>query len=352
MPRSADQKQKTDRVGKKMRVLVTGANGFLGRHVVSRLLSRDDPSLKVRCLVRKGSSLNGLDAGRVEIVRGSLNENRDIEAALVDVDVLVHLAASMGGSPMGMFIETVVSTEKLVSIANQSPTLKRTVFCSSFSVYGASQLSAGAVFDESCPLEPQPHKRDAYAWCKYYQEKWMREHSAVPVAIIRPGVIYGEDKGLLSPRLGMQLPGLPVFLKIGGRARVPLTHVENCAEAIVLAALKEGLGTEAFNIVDDESPTQKAYLKRYQALFGPIRNMLPLPYPLFLLACFCFERLHLISKGNFPGIFTPYKAKSMYRRFSYSNRKAKDLLGWQPVVSLEEGLRMSADFMAKSGQEK
>lgn len=329
-----------------MRVLVTGANGFLGRKVVKKLRERGDADLKIRCLVRKGSSLNGLDDQDVEIFRGTLNEDPSIEEMLKDVDVLVHLAASMSGSPMGMFIETVVSTEKLMQ-AVQKSSVSRIVFCSSFSVYGASQLPTGSEFNENCPLEPEPYRRDPYSWCKYYQEKWVRDHAGSrELLILRPGVIYGEDKGLLSPRVGMALPGLPFFLKIGGRAPVPLTHVENCADAFALAALTSEVGSHTFNVVDDDCPSQKQYLAIYEKAFGKIPNKIPLPYPLYLLMCWCFDQLHRISKGNFPGIFSPYKAKSMYRPFRYSNAQLKSVLGWTPVISLSEGIEAAKRFSA------
>ncbi|MCG8667894.1 MAG: NAD(P)-dependent oxidoreductase [Pseudomonadales bacterium] len=329
-----------------MRVLVTGANGFLGRKVVQRLLDRGSEDIQVRCLVRKGSSLNGLDESKIEVFRGSLNDDSAIEKMLSDIDVLVHLAASMGGSPMGMYIETVVATEKLMNQVDKSD-VKRIVFCSSFSVYGASQLSSGSVFDENCPLETKPHNRDAYAWCKYYQEKWMKMHSGDrPMVVIRPGVIYGEDKGLMSNRVGMNLPGLPFFLKIGGRARVPLTHVVNCADALALATLNDSIGSQDINIVDDECPTQSQYLKMYEKSFGKIPKKIPLPYWAFWFASYLFNKLHEVSKGNFPGIFSTYKVESMYRTYTYSNDKAKRLLGWNPDVSLPQGLAEAETFQS------
>jgi len=320
-----------------MNILVTGGNGFLGRHVIASLLAQDN--CKVTCLIRLGSQLNGLPEDKITVIRGSLNNLDDIKTALKGVDTVIHLAASMGGSPMGMFIETVVSTEILMSVLSESP-VKRLVFCSSFSVYGASQLNPGSTFDENCPLEPNPEDRDAYAWCKYYQELWVKEniHDETELAIIRPGVIYGEDKGLLGPRIGLRLPGIPIFLQIGSQARLPMTHVENCADAIACATLSPNKPVGAFNIVDDECPTQKQYVKEYQKNFGSIAKRVVIPYQLFLLLSKVYSIFHQLSKGNLPPIFSTYKAKSMYRRFDFSNQKAKDELGWKPKVSLQEGL--------------
>ena len=321
-----------------MNILVSGANGFLGRHVVASLLENADAGTRVRCLVRSGSDLRGLDQLDVDVFRGSLDDETIYEDLLDNIDVVVHLAASKGGSPMGMFAETVVSTEKLVRQVNRLR-ISRFLFCSSFSVYGASQLKTGAVFDERCPIEPHPTKRDTYAWCKYYQELWVKEKlESADLVIVRPGVIYGEGQGLMSPRVGLQLPGMQLFLRIGGKAKVPLVHVLNCADLIALAAIRSSATSEVFNAVDDECPTQSEYLSIYEEHFGKIPRKIWLPYPVFWLASASYDMLHRLSKGNFPAVFSNYKARSMYRRFEYSNEKAKKFLNWRPRVKLREGL--------------
>lgn len=332
-----------------MIVLVTGANGFLGRHVVSSLQDMADGA-RLRVLVRNGSDPRGLETLDVDLVRGSLDDEGVYAELLRGVDVVVHLAASMSGSPMGMFAETVVSTEKLVRAINAS-SVSRVVFCSSFSVYGASQLKAGTLFDESCPLEPHPTKRDTYAWCKFYQEQWVRDNlETADLLVIRPGVIYGDGQGLLSSRLGIRLPGIGLFLRIGGGARVPLVHVANCGDLIARAAVRSDVKSETFNAVDDECPTQREYIAMYEKRFGKISRQLWLPYPMFWLASASYDLMHRISRGNFPAIFSTYKAKSMYRTFNYSNAKAKALLGWQPRVRLDEGLDQSAAVLQQAAE--
>ena len=330
-----------------MNILVTGANGFLGRHVVGELLSRIAPDSTVRCLVRRSSEVNGLDEGGAKIIRGSLNNDQDLDTMLENVDVIVHLAASKSGSPMGMFAETVVSTEKLVACAPRSG-VRKMVFCSSFSVYGTSLLDTGSVVDEECPIEPQPARRDPYAWCKFYQEHWARTlQSDADLVIVRPGVIYGEDQGLLSPRVGLHLPGLPFFLKIGGSAPVPLTHVKNCASLIAMATLNDSIKSGVYNAVDDECPKQSDYIAMYEEKFGKIPYKIPLPYFLFLAASYCYELLHRMSGGNFPAIFSPYKTRTMYRAFEFSNNKAKSDLDWKPEVSLAAGLSDSQEYVRR-----
>jgi len=322
-----------------MKALVTGANGFLGCQVVKQLLQLC-PKAEIRAMVRHNSSLNELEGLDIEIFRGSLNSPQRVKDAVDDIDTLIHMAAAMAGSPPGMFIETVVATENLFN-ALDANAIKKIVFVSSFSVYDAFGLKSGSVVDENTPLEPHPELRDAYAWCKYWQEKFCREKAkemGINLITIRPGVIYGKGRSMLSHRLGERLPGLQIYLAIGKKSRLPLTYVENCAEAVVKACLNETIQNEVFNIVDDETPTQKVYLKKYTKLFGRIKRKVTIPYWMYYTMCWFGELLHKQTKGNFPLVFSRYKA-AMYKPFRYSNEKVKKVLDWKPKVTLDEALQ-------------
>src|ERR1700746_1287096 len=95
-----------------MRALVTGANGFLGRHVVGALLAR---GIDVRALVRPAAPLEALDwPSSVEVFRADLRTSQELANALDNVDVLVHLAAVVSGTEDAQFAGTVVATERLL----------------------------------------------------------------------------------------------------------------------------------------------------------------------------------------------------------------------------------------------
>ena len=170
----------------------------------------------------------------------------------------------MRGSPADLFLNTVVASKNLLEAA--AGAVKRVVLVSSFSVYGAADLPRGTLIDERTPLETRPEKRDAYSHAKLRQELLVREYQqrhGFELVVLRPGVIYGPGGGPFSMRVGLQLPGL--FLHCGRGNPLPLSYVENCAEAIAVAGSAEQPSRdEAYNVLDDGIPTCRAYLRAYQ----------------------------------------------------------------------------------------
>ena len=120
---------------------------------------------------------------------------------------------------------------------------KRFVNVSSFAVYSNLALKRGAFLDENCPLEDAPQERfDAYGFGKLKQEELVKEYGAMhnlPYVILRPGYVFGPGKRELNGRVGTSAFGL--LIQVSGSQSLPLTYVDNCAEAVVLAGLSPGL---------------------------------------------------------------------------------------------------------------
>jgi nucleoside-diphosphate-sugar epimerase len=331
-----------------MKVLVTGATGFLGGPLVDRLLAQGERDLRIT--VRPGSKRARVEAAaarypdaRVEYVQANLTVPSEVARAVEGVGAVYHLAASLRGAPADMFLNTVVGSKILLdAVAAAKP---RIILISSFSVYGVADLGRGALVDESTPLEPHPEKRDLYAHVKLREELLFRERAArdrLPLVILRPGVIYGPGGGAFSSRVGLNMFGL--FLSLGGNNRLPLSYVDNCAEAIALAgrtapASSGGGATEppVYNLVDDDLPTCREYLAAYQKAVAPVRA-LPVPYPVLSLGARLLEKYNRWSRGQLPAIFTPYKVASTWGGNRFDNAKIK-ALGWRPLVPTAEGLQ-------------
>ena len=179
-----------------MKVLVTGAGGFLGRHVVAALLRR---GCQVRVLIRPTTRIDGLTwADQVDVFRGDLRSSASLVPAFDDMDILVHLAARVGGSDSAQMADTVVGTERLLENMARSAT-RRLVLASSFSVYGWSDVQ-GTLTEES-PLEADLYRRDGYAIAKTWQERVVRRMSHEhdwDLTVLRPGFIWGRDHEYLA----------------------------------------------------------------------------------------------------------------------------------------------------------
>jgi nucleoside-diphosphate-sugar epimerase len=326
-------------------ILVTGANGFIGTRVVDAVLSAGFTD--VRCLVRSRSyrteRLNDVIASypgaKVTIVEGNLKSRRDCETAAAEAQVVIHLAAGIEKSFPGCFLNSVVTTRNLLEAAQGTRCLKRFVNISSISVYSNFDLGRRAVVDETCALEREHVARhDPYAWAKLKQDEIVTEYAiryGIPYVILRPGAVYGRGKPDITARVGIDTFG--IFLHLGGGNRIPFTHVDNCAEAIVLAAMTPGVEGQVFNVVDDDVPTSREFLKSYRRRVARIRY-LPMPYRLFYAFSLLWEKYAAWSEGQLPPAFNRRKCAAYWKGNRYSNRKLKHMLGWRPSISTEEGL--------------
>jgi len=129
-----------------------------------------------------------------------------------------------------------------------------------------------------------------------------------------------------------------VFLHLGGGNRIPFTYVDNCADAIALAGLKPGIEGEVFNVVDDDLPTSRRFLRLYKQHVRSFRSVY-LPRVLSYLFCTLWEKYSTWSDGQMPPAFNRRRWHVEIKRTRYSNEKLKSRLGWTPKVATDEGLR-------------
>ena len=327
------------------RILVTGSNGFIGSKVVEKLLDYDFANL--RCFVRPSSNLARLhnalakfNAGRnVELVTGDLLSPEDCANAAEGVSVIYHLAAGMEKSFAGAFMNSALTSRNLMDAFLRYGQQKRFVNVSSFAVYSNLGLKRGALLDESYPLEDAPQERfDPYGFGKLKQEEVVRGYGSrykLPYVILRPGYVFGPGKRELNARVGIDTFG--VFIQVSGSNRLPLTFVDNCAEAIVLAGLKPGIEGEVFNVVDDKLLTGRQFLKSYKNRIKPFRSV-RIPYSLAYAMCIFWEKYSKWSKNQLPPVFNRRRCAAQWKKMRYSNQKLKDRLGWKPRVPMNEAM--------------
>jgi len=318
-----------------MKVLVTGANGFLGRHVVSALLARGQ---SVRALVRPAARIEELGwPASVEVVRADLRTAQTLDAAFEGVDALVHLAASVAGGEDAQFASTVGGTERLLA-AMARGNCRRIVLASSFSVYDWN--AARGTLDESSPLESAPglYARDGYAIAKCWQERITRRQAAEhgwDLTVLRPGFIWGRDHAW-NAAMGQQAGRFQIV--IGPLTRLPLTHVENCADLFALAVEDPRASGETLNVVDGEGPRNWTFIRDCLEGLRERRVRIPIPYSLAYGAvsaafAFLFQR-----NLKLPGLLIPRRFQARLRPLRYTNRRAQEVLGWRPPLDFRECL--------------
>lgn len=325
-------------------ILVTGAAGFIGCAVVRNLAARGFRN--IRCLVRPSSigsktqALVDVNRSAVQIHPGNLLSMNDCVAATDGARIVIHLAAGRGEKSFpDAFLNTVVTTRNLLDACLRSQYLKRFVNISSFAVYDNGFARRGRILDESCPLEMHPENRgEAYCFAKTKQDELVAEYTRkhrLPSVTLRPGWVYGPGNLALPGRVGIGSFGL--FLHMGGSNIVPLSYVENCAEAIVLASITAGIDGEVFNIIDDDAPSSRQLLRLYKKHVRHFPSLY-LPKALSYALCSLWEHYSAWSGGQLMPVYNRRRWYAQWRMTRYTNDKLKTQLGWRPVVSTEAGL--------------
>lgn len=349
-----------------MILLVTGATGFLGQRVIDHALRRGH---RVRAVVRPGRDVSGMPwAGRDGLELVEIDLAADPSAGkLADgmvaehpgAVVVIHAAGVLTGSDSVQQAETVEPTRRLIQAMRRAG-VRRLVLLSSLSIYGYAALPEGAQLDETTPTEPDPADRDAYCRAKLAQEAIALEAAqsqGLLVTALRPGVIFGPGR-LWTARLGVAKGSVAILL--GGNAALPVSFVEHCAEAAVLAAERDAvlsdvrtepdaLGNcgafEAINVIDDDRPTQRQYaaLLRKHTDAGP-SAWLRLPWGLLKRVASACALLGLLAPNMFsrlPGILRPAAMHARIKPLRYSNCRLHDRLGWAPTSDCESAVAAS-----------
>ena len=320
-----------------MKVLVTGAGGFLGRATVAAALAAGH---EVLALHRPASPQAATDATPgLTWIAGDLRQPGEWHASLADIEAVIHCAAAASGDLATQLTGTVVATENL--LATLPAGLHRFVHVSSFSVYDFDDPHLFGSLSEETSLERRPLRRDAYTQTKLIQERLVRQYAAdraIPLVVARPGAIYGPGK---TWDYGRGLAVGPLDLVFAPLARTRLIHVENCADALV-AALTVPLGGElTVNLVDAEQPTHWRFRRLARRAGATTGFGVPVPYPFLLalgLAARLASMLFFDSRARLPEFLDPPRQRVRWRPLRYSRGRAQSTLGVAQRVSLADGV--------------
>lgn len=313
-----------------MKVLITGAGGFLGRRLVTALLNRGHA---VRALVRPGSPFDS--TGRpsaTEVFRADLNTTENLAPAFEGVDVLVHLAAAVTGDERRVIAASVDGTERLLFSMIGSG-CRRVVLASTFAVYDWRRIKS--VLDEESPLETDLglRVRDAYTRAKFHQERLTRGLATEyrwDLTVLRPGYIWGRGQ----PDIAVLSPGIGRFhLVIGPATRIPLTHVENCADLFAKAATDPRAIGKTFNVVDGPGERMWTYLGDHLRRSGERGIRVPVPYTALSVAINIAYTVASSRRERLPSLLVPRRFEARLKPLLYSNRRVQEQLDWRPPLA-------------------
>ena len=326
-------------------VLITGATGFIGQRVLENLLERGHRRLV--CFARplsESARIASIAArypdAKVDIVYGNLQSKEDCVIAAKDAAIIIHLAAGGDRSYPDAVLNCVVTTRNLLDAALQHGCLRRFVNVSSLAVYTNAGHSRGRLLDESCPIETHAEQRcDPYAFAKVMQDQLVEQYNrdySVPYVIVRPGYVIGPYKPAIPSRVGIDTFG--VFLHLGASNKLPLTYVDNCADAIVLAALTPGVEGMIFNIVDDDLPSSRSFLRAYKRHVKKFRTIYVPRFASHAL-CSLWEKYSRWSDEQLPPVFNSKRWHVYWKKTRYTNQKLKATLGWAPKVPMKDAMQ-------------
>ena len=321
-----------------MKALVTGATGFLGSHIVERLMQRGDD---VRALVRASSDTRLLREWGVELVNGDVTQPDSLTAAMSGIETVYHTAAMVSEwDPWRDFQTVTIDGTRNVLRAAAAAGAPRFLHVSTDGVYSLRAL-AGRITEES-PLEKRFGWGDYYRRSKSAAEKIARKYAAegkVGVTIVRPGLLLGErDRAIFPGVLRFLASGVSTYLGSGDN-RLPYVYAGDVADACIAGATDDRATGGIFNVVSDEHVTQKSLFATVADATGkrPPKRKLPLrlAYGLgMLIEAWCvFARRRRVR---------PELTRFAVILFAYDYQedasKLRRELGWEPKVPLKEAI--------------
>jgi nucleoside-diphosphate-sugar epimerase len=330
-----------------LKLMVTGAAGFIGSHVVSAARQRGHTVVAV-VRARSKCPLAWEMAPGIQPVIVDLSDpaaEQRLASALQSVDVVIHTAAHLVASDTEHKEASLKPLQVVLNaIGTVSPASPGLVHLSSLSVYGLSDQPACTIIDENTPLETAPQGRDPYCRTKLEQDRVAIEVTSrlgIPLKLARPGFVY-DQQHLWNAHLGVCVSGFVIQLAKGGE--VPIIHVDQCAALLVrcaeLAAVERQAPSapEAFNLLDSDLPTRERYIAALRSA-GSCRGAIDASWLPLGSAAKLSDWLGLGHR--MPGLLHPATFAFRLRPFRFTNKKARSRLKWKQTAKFEELLKLS-----------
>jgi nucleoside-diphosphate-sugar epimerase len=328
-----------------MKVLITGATGLLGDHLLQALQQRGE---QIRALVLPVENAEKLIAQGVEVVRGDVTDAGTLAPAVKDIEIIFHLAGMMGvNRPLAEYrLVNVTGSENLYRAA-QAAGVRRFVHTSSHTVYG---LGYGRFLTEKDALRPDP---DPYSITKAEGDRLMRHlmlKSGVETVILRPGTFFGPGDRLHFGRIAQRMRnGKGVIIGRGDNA-LPFCYVTDVVQGFLLAAYHDKAPGNVYNVSNDRPLTQQEIFNAIADDVGGKRPTRRLPYLPVYYGSIVAEKAALIAHTR--PIVTRLGVMMFGTDTRHSVEKARSELGYEPKVDIRQGIRLAAAWFHAGGMEQ
>lgn len=318
---------------------VTGANGFVGSHLVDFLLEKN---IEVRCIVRKSSNLQWLEGKDLKIFDCGLFDKEGLREAFKGVNYIFHIAGVVKAKDeSGYFKGNVESTKILLEVAEEmKDQLKKFVVVSSQTVSGPAQK--GKPVNE----EMKPNPLTTYARSKLKQEEVALSYKDVfPITICRAPAIYGERDTEIFIYFQVFNRGLTTLIGFD-KKELSLLHVADLAEGLYLAAISEESSGEIYFISSEKYYNWDEVGKVTSKVLGKKAFRIRIPhFIVFTIAAFAQFFAMFSSK---PATLNIEKARDLVQSYWICDTsKAMRELGYRQKVSLEEGIKRTCEWYKK-----
>ena len=323
--------------------LVTGASGFLGGHLVDRLVA---DGASVRALVRPSSNATRLEKLGIQFAVGSFEDAASLDRAMRGVSRVFHCAAMVAdfGSWDTFKATNVTGVEALLRSAEKAG-VKRFIHVSTSDVYGHPNVPV----DETAPLRKRGWP---YGDTKIESEKivWKAYHeSAIPITVVRPVSIYGPR----SPSIVLEVVDLlkrGQMMHIGGgHAIAGLAYVANVVDLLLLAAESQAAVGQAYNASDGTLHTWRDYVDRLADIVDVRRPTMNIRRPAAYAAGWAMEKCWAMFQPRRRPLLTRMAVEIFGTNQGFSIEKARTQLGYSPSVDFDEGMRKVGQWLRESG---
>ena len=319
-----------------MKTLVTGATGFIGKHLVKTLVEKERD---LRCLVRKTSDTQYLKNIGVELVYGELLNKDSLKNIAKDVDIVYHLAGEIYSQRSRDFYKVnFYGTKNLVGECF-SKNIKKFVYLSSIAAVGPNQ-KLGILLDEQSPCRPL----DPYGKSKLHAEKLLIryfEQHAYPAVIIRAPTVYGPlGKSKMMKKLVDRIY-TGRFLMLGNGTNVrSMCYIDNLIQALIEAERSGRALGEIFFVADEKTYTYNEIFQTVAQEVGTILEKTQLPACLGSISGFLFKTFSLMGFYSIP----LYMAWHMVLDMACDISKAKEQLHYIPRIGMKKGMKKTIKY--------